>query len=361
MFFRSLHSLTRKALLIIFLAAVGIRVFYALETPQEINNVTGAIHPRKDEYSHFKYCLYLIEQKKLPVNSSIRNLDDPIAWILQEFEYAQPPLYYLLNVPFALLPNPLIACRLFSVLLSSLTLCLAVSCAVTAFKRKDLCAVATMVALGFHPVFVRIGSSVSNDNLAWLLSAFQFRLLLNDASQSRNIAYGVLTGLGMLTKISFLVWPLFFVFRTVVPHFRQEHFIRRLKGLALLLTVSTAISGWYLIRNQMNYSDWSGAIGVLGPPQALLSSGSSYWLEYFVHSIVRFSLFPIAEENVIFLPLIEAILLFFVISVLLQSGRLRESFNNARFFSDCLAFCLINLFLFLIATCTGIFRKLACF
>jgi uncharacterized membrane protein len=70
--------------------------------------------------------------------------------------------------------NSVLACRFFSVLLSTLTLWLAVQSAGLLFRNKNLAVLVTAIGLGFHPILLRIGSAVSNDNLAWFFSALLF-------------------------------------------------------------------------------------------------------------------------------------------------------------------------------------------
>ncbi len=113
---------TRTLLQILFLLAVGLRCLFVFVTPLYIDEVSGSIHPLNDEYAHFKYTAYLSTNRSFPINTRIVNLNDPVAWIFQEFEYAQPPLAYVLNLPLIPFSNALIACRLLAVLLSSFTL-----------------------------------------------------------------------------------------------------------------------------------------------------------------------------------------------------------------------------------------------
>ena len=108
---------TRRLLVFLFSIAVLMRIVFALVTPHYLDEAGGNLRPFNDEYPHLKYSLYLIEHHRFPINTQVRNLEDPVVWIFNEFEYAQPPLFYVLNIPFTLFPDAMLASRCFAVLL----------------------------------------------------------------------------------------------------------------------------------------------------------------------------------------------------------------------------------------------------
>ncbi len=337
--------LTRTILQVLFICAIALRCFFVFQTPLFMDQASEVIRPFNDEYPHLKYSLYLKQNRDFPVNTRILDLRNPVVWIFNEFEYAQPPLYYVLNLPFVTFSNPIIATRLFSVVLSGVTLWLAVLTVIRVFRKKDVIALTAMALLGFHPVLVRIGSSVANDNLAWLLSTILFLLLHSDRDVKRIWMWGLLIGLGILTKISFLIWIVFLSVRWIVMRRGSE----ALKRLLLITLVALSISGLWLIRNELVYGDWSGIVGGSGPRGKYLSSGSLYVLKDFVTSAIRFSFFPIAEERADPLWFVEGFALFLLLSILFQYKRIAAAFESAPMFSELMLFNVVNLLLFIYA------------
>jgi 4-amino-4-deoxy-L-arabinose transferase-like glycosyltransferase len=296
-----------------------------------------------DEYPHLKYSLYLIEHKEFPINQRAFRLEDPAAWIFLDYEYGQAPLYYVLNVPFAATSHPMLLSRLFSVLLSSLTLWIAILCIEKILREKQTGTITAAVLMGFNPVFLRIGSSVSNDNLSWLISAILFWLFLEDPKLQKKWLWGILIGLGVLSKVSFLIWPLFLVLRFIL--------FERDKQLAFRLSIagciSIAIAGWWLIRSYTIYGDWSGISGGAGAPGEYLRSGSLYLIQDFPDTVVRFTFFPIAEETAKFLWMPQLFVVLFLTTFFLQFKTLREQFREGRVFTEFLLFHVINFAAFL--------------
>jgi 4-amino-4-deoxy-L-arabinose transferase-like glycosyltransferase len=355
----------RVAVLLILLASLVLKIFFAFYTPLYIDDPKGKIHALNDEYAHFKYVRYLAIHHSLPVNTHIRSLEDPVAWIFQDFEYAQPPLYYLLNVPLmALGSRALVACRLFSIFLSTLTLWLAICSAGIVFRKKDVAVLLTTVALGFHPILLRIGSAVSNDNLAWLLSSVLFYRLLKDGGEIRNRwVFGIIIGLGVLTKTSFLMWPVFLCLRAVLRFYRSRQLqslermpLRDWKSPVVVTLIALAISFWFFIYSQRTYGDATGITGGSGAPWSFLSSYSPVAVNFFVDSAMRFLYFPIAEEPVFLISVVQWFVVVIVIAFFLRNQETRLEFSDERQYRDCLLFTLVNLFFFFYA---NLFRNFA--
>src|SRR5262249_20283619 len=303
--------------------------------------------PLNDEYSHYKYVTFLIKEHRLPANQYIHSIRDPIAWIFQDFEYAQPPLYYILNVPFALLPNPIFACRLFSVVLGIGTLWFVLLCALQVSRFREQIAIVVSILVGFHPVFLRIGSSISNDNLAWFLSAFLFWLLLSESDLSHKYIWGFVMGAGILTKVSFLIWPLFLLILTVYQILREPKSRKAgITNLFVALILSLGLASWLFARNVQLYGDWSGMAGGSGKPGAILLSGDPRILQDFAEQSIRYFFFPIAEENTALLSVCTAIVVFFCVGLFFQYQKIKDFFLEPRYFLYCVLFTLLNIALY---------------
>lgn len=336
---------SRKILLLIVFCSTLLKLYLALNTGLYVDLKSGLYRPLNDEYSHFKYISFLIREHKLPVNEHVWPIQDREAWIFQDFEYAQPPLYYLTSIPFALLGDPVLYCRIFCIFLGVATLLLVIDSAYILFKPREDAAILIALLVGFHPIFLRIGSSISNDNLAWFLSALQFRLLLSDNNLSRMIPMTILTAAGILTKMSYLIWPLFLM--TIAAWNLRRGQRGAAARAVLVVMVSLALTSWLFLRNYRLYGDFTGVIGGSGAKGAFLSSGSFEALSAVAREPVRFLFFPVAEDPAILLPFCTAVVLFFLLYFTLRYRPVERVFAEPRHFHLCAFFTFLNLALFL--------------
>lgn len=172
-----------------------------------------------DEQSHYNYVRYLAEHRAFPVQTS--RTDDPS----NDWEYYQPPLYYLSLVPLywaadTAWGNPDLTVRLLrgsSILLWGATCWL--SHRILDRLRPGDKAVRSF-ALGLVcllPTYAFISSSLNNDNLLITLGSAVLLLSLDltkpDPRGSdrlkRSLLLGVVLGLAMLSKLTavvYLVW-----------------------------------------------------------------------------------------------------------------------------------------------------------
>jgi 4-amino-4-deoxy-L-arabinose transferase-like glycosyltransferase len=197
-----------------------------------------------DEPAHYNYVRFLAEQHRFPV---LKLGDYPAAYLEAikaarfpasmpidpiRYEFHQPPLYYLLAVPFfwigggALLPLRLLSVAIGALLL--LVICWTVR--ELAPNRPGL-ALGTTVLVAFLPMHLAMTAAANNDSLAELLLAISLLLLVRylkgasvtcdpntqgpaDPGAARRSArrllflLGVTTGLGFLTKTSDYIVPL---------------------------------------------------------------------------------------------------------------------------------------------------------
>jgi 4-amino-4-deoxy-L-arabinose transferase-like glycosyltransferase len=329
---------TRIVLFILFFISIVVKIFFVFATPLYMDEAEGRIRPLNDEYPHFKYSRYLIEHREFPVNRRNLSLEDPAAWIFLDFEYGQAPLAYTMYAPFTLLPDPIRTSRLLSVAISSATLWIAVLCIPKVLRRSRLAAITGMVLLGFNPVLVRIGSSISNDNLTWLVSITIFYLYLKDPDLQKKWIWGILIALGVLSKVSFLIWPVFLFLRMLLYHREKKHFLR----FTTIAAIAVILSGWWFVRSHMIYGDWTGIAGGAGPPGNYLRSASLYLIQDFADSVVRLTFFPIAEESPKYLFITQFFIVLILTSCFLQFRSIRELFFERSVFRDFLLFDALN-------------------
>src|SRR6185369_11701253 len=147
-----------------------------------------------------------------------RSVLDADAFEVNEFEYYQPPLYYMLAAPaysaaeHAFPGRGAYAIRLVSLALGLLTVA-AAGWAGSAFDRRMGTLCATLFAV--FPTAAYFSAIAGNDSLAWLAGTAWLGALLHAPEESRfprQVGLGLLLGLGMLTKSSLLsLMPMVFL------------------------------------------------------------------------------------------------------------------------------------------------------
>ena len=201
----------------ILLAALLVRVFLVFAIPFDHRSENLGIRGFNDEPSHLNFVRYLAEHAALPVQT--RSVLDADAFLHNDFEYYQAPLFYILAAPAyaaletawpgkgAFAPRLLSGC--FGVLAA------AVAFAIGARFGSRAAALCGWLAALF-PTTVYFTSLAVNDSLAWVLGAVLLDRILASSPRERGFRdvfpIGVLLGLGLLAKSTLLTWlPLLFV------------------------------------------------------------------------------------------------------------------------------------------------------
>ena len=118
--------------------------------------------------------------------------------------------------------------------------------------------------VAFNPMFLYIQSSIHNDSLTNLLAALTIlgivRYWQRGPSAPRAAFIGLMAGLGILTKITFLfLGPMIFlalIVRSWQEHHTNPHWRRELvKMLAIGGGIVIILSGWWFLRNQLLYGE----------------------------------------------------------------------------------------------------------
>src|SRR5512145_679954 len=103
-------------------AAIVVRVIFVLMLPFG-QTVAGRLEGLNDEPAHFNYVRFLVGHRAFPVQT--RHVAEPGAFERADFEYYQPPLYYLLCAPLVSAAGErvgLTLCRALSLLCALLSL-----------------------------------------------------------------------------------------------------------------------------------------------------------------------------------------------------------------------------------------------
>jgi 4-amino-4-deoxy-L-arabinose transferase-like glycosyltransferase len=245
--------------------AVAIRLLLVIVVPFG-GTIAHRLQGLSDEQAHFSYIAYLAQHHTFPVQT---HAHVPGSTERVDFEYHQPPLYYLLCAPFyALLHGPLAlyACRLVSVLcglLSLLVLSRILSNLGCSKSRREQ----GVLFLALLPSHAYFSALVSNDSLAWLIgfllterlfALYDRARLPPDALRGLGIhnVLGLMLGLGMLTKSSLALFYPVVAFAYGYAYLRTRRPAVILCGV-LALTISLSVAGVWYLRNVALYGSIS--------------------------------------------------------------------------------------------------------
>ncbi len=218
-----------------------------------------------DEQAHFEYIQHLALRNTLLVYGKTPYISNPQALNPQAM---QPPLYYLLATPIALVlqGQPIVwqyaGLRALSALFGMLTVALSYVLGRELVPEHPAFALVLAALIGLNPMFTFMSAAINNDNLATLIYAalllmFWRGLHRQRVSRAWLVGVGALLGIGLLTKFSILSGcALSAVVIAWLALRRPEQRVRTLAyysvwtGMPVLL-----LSGWLLVRNWLLYGD----------------------------------------------------------------------------------------------------------
>lgn len=242
----------RSLFLVVLAAGILCRLAFIFGTP--------TFHA-PDEQSHFNYVKYLAVKGSFPIQTT--KMGDAA----NEWEYFQPPLYYLALLPVyrvaeALFHDPaatVLALRGCGLLLWLLNVWLGV---VLLRRLRIEDAAMRLLVLGLVcllPTYAFVSSVINNDNLLATLGGGVMCLLARrEASLKDSLGLGVLLGLALLTKQSAVVFLPGFVL-LVALDCRGGRMAWRvgLRHVGLVLLVAGVIFAPWLVRNWRVYGTLS--------------------------------------------------------------------------------------------------------
>ncbi len=162
-----------------------------------------------DEQPHYKYIAYLAEHRSLPVQVS--RTESPS----NDWEYYQPPLYYLLLAPIysasqAMNLDTGVSVRLLrlpSIALWLVTICFAFRFLSTLRITDPYLSRITIGIVGLLPTYTFLSSVINNDNLLIALGSIIISLLVRPRITFWvSVLIGLLVGMALWTKMSAAVY-----------------------------------------------------------------------------------------------------------------------------------------------------------
>jgi 4-amino-4-deoxy-L-arabinose transferase-like glycosyltransferase len=286
------------AFLALLTVALLLRLFLLVAIPFG-QTVSYRLEGLNDEPAHIHYVRYLTERRAFPVQS--HHSREPGAFARGDFEYYQPPLYYLVCAPFYAAVGErigLYACRLVSGVSGLLSL-LVLGRILGLLGCSPSCRRLGVIFVALLPTHAYFSSLASNDSLCWLIAlllAHQLLVLLDQGRRPGGVSrrgfdvrLGLLLAAGMLTKSSIgIVLPLLVL---AYGHVARRSGQARVALASLIpLGLMLLLAGPWYWRNLALYGSVS-AFGVgFGPAEPGLSSAAG--LAHTLKATVRYFWFP---------------------------------------------------------------------
>ena len=211
------HSVSGRLLVTtVLIAGLVVRLAYVFLTP---------VFYAPDEQSHFNYIKHLAENKSFPVQTS--KLGDAS----NDWEYNQPPLYYLVAAPlfnvvqtvFRNQTATIIALRLFSVALWLLNAWFVILLLRRLKIQNEFVSVFTVAMVSLLPTYTFISSAINNDNLLATLGGGMLCLLVkHERTLKTLLLFGALLGLGLLTKQSAVIFVPLIISLVLIEVFKRQ-------------------------------------------------------------------------------------------------------------------------------------------
>ena len=212
-----------------------------------------------DEEPHFRYIEYLYEWRSLPVQTS--KTDAPTG----DWEYYQPPLYYLASVPIhgwvrGLGEDVAVrGIRLLSVALWCVTVIAALRILDTLHIEDAFTRLATISLVCLLPTFIFMTSVINNDNLLIALSSIILYWMVRTQGRRDVLWIRVLIGLALWVKLTAIVYMVALAILFVVQWLgRTRSFSSAIANSVLTVIVPALMWSPWAVRNLALYGDLTG-------------------------------------------------------------------------------------------------------
>ncbi len=213
-----------------------------------------------DEQPHYKYIKYVSQNHSLPIQTSLTG-DETYDW-----EYYQPPLYYVMLSPVYNLSkllnlsdtNCVRLLRFCSIILWCITICMTFKIIERLNITDKFIKIFIISMVSLLPSYVFISSVINNDNLLIALGSIFLYFIIDDRFSIRHsLILGLLLGLIMLTKINGAVFVvlLLFIFGKRLIRSKESSVVVTI--ITSLVLASIMISPW-LLRNWDLYGSYTG-------------------------------------------------------------------------------------------------------
>ncbi|CEK14090.1 PMT family glycosyltransferase, 4-amino-4-deoxy-L-arabinose transferase [Chthonomonas calidirosea] len=175
----------------------------------------------------------------------------------QNYEWHQPPLYYLLALPFYRMGYR--AVRLLSIFCGAIVIVLTYLVGRNLFPDRDLLAFLGAGIVALLPGHIMLTSVINNDALleVWFAAAFLAMVvsLREGLTLSRSCWIGLSLGLGLITKVTAILLIPVFLFFLWLMHLSGQQTRKLVISAAVVSCMSLLVAGWWYIRNVIVYGE----------------------------------------------------------------------------------------------------------
>lgn len=280
-----------------------------------------------DEQAHFNYVKYLDLHRAFPVQQSKTGAAS------NDWEYYQPPLYYLLSLPVYRLARQLSggndqivvrALRFGSIILWAINLHFARRLLDRLQMTNNFSRAFVLCIIALLPTYTTLSAAINNDNLLITFGGLFLYVLSYEISGGRSVWLGILLGLALLTKLTAVVYA--FAFGAVLIAYYAAGKMSLTTTFVRWLTATGIAAAIWLpwgVRNVRLYGDITGE-SVANIPHRWDSRYEAVrsTLRYMARS---FSSVSGIHNNIEFLPLVGTLLL-----LLAGTGLCVELFQRPR-------------------------------
>jgi len=293
--YRSSQIPFRRICLSVTVIGVCCRLFFLFFTPTFY---------APDEQAHFNYVKYLYDNRSFPVQTTRTGAPT------NDWEYYQPPLYYLVSAPIYATSmtsfngdhhTSVRMIRLLSILLWGINVLLALKVLDNLRVKNTFVKTFVISMISFLPTYASLSSVVNNDNLLITLGGAILYLLSKKRSVSNSLVLAVVLGLALLTKLTAVIYLLLIVAMLLLQWMRKRlSFSSAGFHLVLILVLAGVVASPWYVRNVIVYGDITAEkianIRVHWP-------STSYALQ-FIQQYMKESFWSVAgiRNNIRFLP-----------------------------------------------------------
>ena len=259
-----------RVMLVLTIAAVGLRTFYVLYTGAEQRQHDMGEFDTYLEYNyHSEYIEYLLENHKLLAED-----------VRQHWQFYHPPLHHMICALFFSLYRTIVpscahnwdALQALSLFWSLVTFEI-MRKFIDIFKLSEKGRIVSYLVIAVHPQLIVFSGAINNDPLALMFSVAALYLAWK-WYESRKVALlfatSVCIGCGMMSKLSagLVAVPIAFLMLKVL--FESKKKIRTILIYIAFLMVCAPLGLWYQIRN---YMLWKVPITYVAVPDTVLNPG----------------------------------------------------------------------------------------
>lgn len=259
-----------------------------------------------DEQSHYNYAKYLAENKELPIQTSKTNEET------NDWEYYQPPLYYSLIAPIYVVIQPnnkkldtygtVLAMRLFSVVLWIMTIYFSYKTLQLFNFNNTFLETFVISMLSLLPSYTYLSSMINNDNLLTCLGSIILYLSFKEMNLKNTLLIGLFLGLAMLTKLSAVIFFIYFIISIIYNLFNKGIASKQLAKYSIMIIIGFLIWLPIGLRNYNVYGSFT-AENIANIPyhwesftyafySTLLYIQKSFWAISGIHNNLS-SIFPV--------------------------------------------------------------------